>query len=410
MFYGRIRFNKNKIKSIKKELISIRRDIHSNPELSNEEFRTMELISKYLTSHNIRHRTKSAGTGIIADIDGIDKKFTVAFRADIDALPIEDLKYCDYASKNKGVCHACGHDVHTAINMGIANIFSNSSENKEKIIPPCNVRLIFQPAEETTGGAFRMIKDNALENVNVIYGLHVSSNADIGYIQINDNIVNASCLDFIIRVYGRSSHGANPSGGVDAIVIASKIINDLQTVISRNIAAEDSAVITVGTINGGTATNIICDYVEMTGTIRALKESIMEKVKLRIKKMIKFVANSFDGDAEFIETVYFASLVNWKDASNIVRENASKLLGENKVLELSPSLGSEDFSFFVQNKPGAFFYLGARNEKKGIVYKAHNGLFDVDENCIEIGLMLQIMNLYKSYLEKDLFYIGKERN
>ncbi|OEJ14848.1 peptidase M20 [Brachyspira hampsonii] len=401
---------KNKIKSIKKELISIRRDMHSNPELSNEEFRTMELISKYLTSHNIRHRTKSAGTGIIADIDGIDKKFTVAFRADIDALPIEDLKHCDYSSKNKGVCHACGHDVHTAINMGIANIFSNSTDNKEKIIPPCNVRLIFQPAEETTGGAFRMIKDNALENVNVIYGIHVSSNADIGYIQINDNIVNASCLDFIIKVYGRSSHGANPSGGVDAIVIASKIINDLQTVISRNIAAEDSAVITVGTINGGTATNIICDYVEMTGTIRALKEGIMEKVKLRIKKMIKFIANSFDGDAEFIETVYFASLVNWKEASNIVRENASKLLGENKVLELSPSLGSEDFSFFVQNKPGAFFYLGARNEKKGIVYKAHNGLFDVDENCIEIGLMLQIMNLYKSYLEKDLFYIGKERN
>ncbi|EKV57474.1 M20 metallopeptidase family protein [Brachyspira hampsonii] len=401
---------KNKIKSIKKELISIRRDIHSNPELSNEEFRTMELISEYLTFHNIKHTSKVAGTGIIADIDGIDKKFTVAFRADIDALPIEDLKYCDYVSKNKGVCHACGHDVHTAINMGIANIFSNSADNKEKIIPPCNVRLIFQPAEETTGGAFRMIKDNALENVNVIYGLHVSSNADIGYIQINDNIVNASCLDFIIKVYGRSSHGANPSGGVDAIVIASKIINDLQTVISRNIAAEDSAVITVGTINGGTATNIICDYVEMTGTIRALKESIMEKVKLRIKKMIKFVANSFDGDAEFIETVYFASLVNWKDASNIVRENASSLLGENKVLELSPSLGSEDFSFFVQNKPGAFFYLGARNEKKGIVYKAHNGLFDVDENCIEIGLMLQIMNLYKSYLEKDLFYIGKERN
>lgn len=370
----------------------------------------MELISEYLTFHNIKHTSKVAGTGIIADIDGIDKKFTVAFRADIDALPIEDLKYCDYVSKNKGVCHACGHDVHTAINMGIANIFSNSADNKEKIIPPCNVRLIFQPAEETTGGAFRMIKDNALENVNVIYGLHVSSNADIGYIQINDNIVNASCLDFIIKVYGRSSHGANPSGGVDAIVIASKIINDLQTVISRNIAAEDSAVITVGTINGGTATNIICDYVEMTGTIRALKESIMEKVKLRIKKMIKFVANSFDGDAEFIETVYFASLVNWKDASNIVRENASSLLGENKVLELSPSLGSEDFSFFVQNKPGAFFYLGARNEKKGIVYKAHNGLFDVDENCIEIGLMLQIMNLYKSYLEKDLFYIGKERN
>lgn len=403
-------FIKKKIKSIKEELINIRRDIHSHPELSNEEFRTMDIVSKYLTFHNIKHRTKVAGTGIIADIEGIDKSFTVAFRADIDALPIEDLKYCDYASKNKGICHACGHDVHTAVNMGIANIFSNNNYNKEKIIPPCNVRLIFQPAEETTGGALRMIKDNALENVNVIYGLHVASNADIGYIQINDNIVNASCLDFIIKVYGKSSHGANPSGGVDAIVIASKIINDLQTVISRNIAAEDSAVITIGTINGGTATNIICDYVEITGTIRALKESIMEKVKSRIKKIIKFVSNSFDGDAEFIETVYFASLVNWKDASNIVRENALDLLGENKVLELNPSLGAEDFSFFIQNKPGAFFYIGAKNEKKGITHKAHNGLFDVDENCIEIALTLQIMNLYKSYSKKDSFYIGKERN
>ena len=401
---------KKRIKSIKQKLIDIRRDIHSYPELSNQEYRTMNIISEQLYHNGIKHRTKVAGTGVIADIEGKDKSFTVAFRADIDALPIEDLKYCDYSSKNKGVCHACGHDVHTAINMGIANIFSNNDDNKERIIPPCNVRLIFQPAEETTGGALRMIKENALENVNVIYGLHVSSNSDIGYIQINDGIVNASCLDFIIKVYGKSSHGANPAGGVDAIVIASKIINDLQTVISRNIPAEDSAVITIGTINGGTATNIICDYVEITGTIRALKESIMEKIKSRIKKIIKFISNSFDGDAEFIETVYFASLVNWRDASNIVRENAFNLLGENKVLELSPSLGSEDFSFFVQNKPGAFFYIGSRNEKKGITNKAHNGLFDVDENCIEIALTLQIMNLYESYSKKDIFYIGKERN
>ena len=397
---------KNKIKDIKQELINIRRDIHSNPELSSEEFRTMDIISKYLNYHNIKHKTNIAGTGIIADIYGKDKSFTVGFRADIDALPINDLKHCDYASKNKGVCHACGHDVHTAINMGIANIFSN---NDNKIIPPCNIRLIFQPAEETVGGALQMIKENALENVNVIYALHVSSNIDTGYIQINDSIVNAECLDFKIKVYGKSSHGANPAGGVDAIVIASKIINDLQTIISRNIQAEDSAVITIGTINGGNASNIICDYVEMTGTIRALKETTMQRIKNRIKKIIKCISNSFDGDAEFIELVYYPSLINWKDASNIIKENAVKLLGENKVLELKPSLGSEDFSYFIQNKPGAFFNIGSRNEKKGITHKAHHGLFDVDEDCIEIGLTLQIMNLYSSYLNKDLFWIGKER-
>ena len=398
---------KNKIKNIKKELIAIRRDIHSHPELSNKEFKTMELISECLKTYNIKHRTKAASTGVIADIEGEDKSFTVAFRADIDALPIEDLKHCNYASKNKGVCHACGHDVHTAINIGIGNIFSNNDDNR--IIPPCNIRLIFQPAEETTGGALNMIRENALENVNVIYGLHVSSSTDIGYIQINDNIVNASCLDFKIKVYGKSGHGANPASGIDAIMIASNIINNLQFIISRNIQAEDSAVINIGTINGGNATNIICDYVEITGTIRALKESTMEKIKNRIKKIIKCTSDSFNGDAEFIETVYFRSLVNWKDASNIVRENASNLLGKNKVLELKPSLGAEDFSFFVENKPGAFFYIGSRNDKLGIVHQAHNGLFDVDEDCIEIGLTIQIMNLYNSYLKKDLFTLGRER-
>ena len=148
----------------------------------------------------------------------------------------------------------------------------------------------------------------------------------------------------------------------------------------------------------------------MTGTIRTLREITMEKIKNRIKKVIKCISNSFDGDAEFIELVYYPSLINWKDASNIVRENAVNLLGENKVLKSKPSLGSEDFSFFVQNKAGAFFNIGSSNEKKGIIHKAHNGLFDADEDCIEIGLTLQIMNLYSSCLKKDLFWIGKERN
>ena len=398
---------KSKIKEIKEELINIRRDFHSNPELSEKEFQTMNTISNHLKKYNIEHKTEVANTGIIADIKGEDKSFTVAFRADIDALPIDDLKNCSYRSKNKGVCHACGHDIHTAINLGIASVFQNNSKG---IIPPCNIRLIFQPAEETVGGALRMIKENALENVNVIYGLHVSTHSDIGFVQINDNIVNASCLDFKIKVYGKSAHAANPSVGIDTIVISAKIIDSIQTIISRNVHAEDSAVITIGTINGGTAENIICGYTEMTGTIRALRENTMEKIITKIKKIIKGIAYSFDADAEFIETVYFASLINWKEASDIVRENAINLLGEKNVLELKPSMGAEDFSFFIQNKAGAFFNIGARNKKKGIIHEAHNGLFDADEECIEIGLTLQIMNLYKSYFKKDIFWLGKDRN
>ncbi|WP_157152955.1 M20 metallopeptidase family protein [Brachyspira murdochii] len=398
---------RSKIKEIKEELINIRRYLHSHPELSEKEFQTMNTISNHLKKCNIEHKTEVADTGIIADIKGHDKNFTVAFRADIDALPIDDLKNCSYSSKNKGVCHACGHDIHTAINLGIASVFQNNSKG---IIPPCNIRLIFQPAEETVGGALRMIKENALENVNVIYGLHVSTHSDTGFVQINDNIVNASCLDFKIKVYGRSAHAANPSGGIDTIVIAAKIIDNIQTIISRNVQAEDSAVITIGTINGGTAENIICGYTEMTGTIRALRESTMTKIITRIKKIIKGIAYSFDADAEFIETVYFASLVNWKEAADIVRENAVSLLGEKNVLESKPSMGAEDFSFFIQNKAGAFFNIGARNKKKGIIHEAHNGLFDADEECIEIGITLQIMNLYKSYLKKDIFWLGKERD
>ena len=397
---------KTKIKEIENELINIRRHIHSYPELSNQEFNTMEFISNYLNLHEIKHKTKIANTGIIADILGEDKSFTIASRADMDALPIEDLKHCSYASKNKGVCHACGHDVHTAINMGIARIFSNKDKN---FIPPCNIRLIFQPAEETTGGASNMIKENALHNVNITYALHVDVNSNVGNIKITDSIVNASCLDFKIKIYGKKSHGANPADGVDAIVVSANIINAIQTIISRSTYVGENAVITIGTINGGKATNVICDYVEMTGTIRALRDTTINSIINKMKKIIKNIAISMESDGEFIETTYFPGLINWKEAANIIRENAIDLLGEKNVLNIKPSLGAEDFSYFILNKPGAFFNLGARNNKKSITPNAHSGLFDVDESCIAIGLTLQIMNIYKTYLQRDNFPMGMHR-
>lgn len=399
-------YNLNEIKekalSIKEELINIRRDFHMHPELGMSENRTMNKISEYLKELNISHKTKVANTGVIADIEGEDKSFTVAFRGDIDALPLDDLKTCSYASKEKGKCHACGHDVHNTVVVGIAKMFSS-------IKPPCNIRLIFQPAEESVGGALPMIKEGALEKVNVIYGLHVASDTNIGDIKLTYGVMNASCSDFFIKVYGKSAHGAHPSEGIDAIIAGNQIISAMQTIVSRSVDPLDSAVVTIGTINGGKVENIICDYLEIRGTIRALKDSTMEFIKNRIKDIVQNIPKSLGARGEFVETVHFDSLINWDEAVDIVKKNAETLIGKEHVKDNIPALGVEDFAFFVQKSPGAFFNLGTRNESKGITAAAHHGLFDIDENAIETGVILQVMNAYESYAQKDKFPLGKKR-
>ncbi|MGL4998525.1 MAG: M20 metallopeptidase family protein, partial [Cetobacterium sp.] len=217
------------VKDIENWLIEVRRDFHQFPELGENEFRTMDKIVDYLEEMGISYKKNIFKTGVIADIQGIDPSITIAFRGDMDALPILDLKQTDYASKNKGVCHACGHDTHMTMNLGIARYFFH-----KKIVPPCNIRLIFQPAEETVGGAKPMIEAGALEGVDFIYGIHISEEIHAGQIMIKYGSMNASSDTLIIKVKGKSCHGAYPSDGVDAIVIASNLIVALQSVVSRN--------------------------------------------------------------------------------------------------------------------------------------------------------------------------------
>lgn len=385
--------SENVLSSMKDFLIDLRRDLHAHPELGFQEFRTSEKISSILDSLNIKYRNKVAETGIIADIEGEDKDFTIAFRADMDALPMEDKKNCSYSSQNKGKCHSCGHDVHTTVLTGIAKYFS-------EIKPPCNIRLIYQPAEETTGGALPMINEQALDSVNVIYGLHVRPEINVGQISITYGAMYASSNMFEVYIHGKSAHGAKSYNGIDAIVIAAHIITQLHSFTSA--FTDESMRLHIGTINGGSANNVVADNVKMEGIIRMLCDDDTRNKRLNmIENIIKNTSKSFNADAEFVNIPSYPALINNDDAVNIVKNSAESFLGKENCLLENANMTAEDFSYYVQRVKGAFFSLGVSNEK--INAPIHNGLFDIDENAINIGVKAQVLNVYNTYKNKDKF-------
>jgi amidohydrolase len=387
---------KKLVEDEKQWLIDVRRDFHSHPELGQQEFRTMNKICEYLDEMGISYKKEIFKTGVIAEIEGENRDYTIALRADIDALPIEDRKTCDYSSKNQGVCHACGHDAHTTIALGVARYFA-----KNKIVPPCNLRFFFQPAEETVGGAKPMIKEGALENVDCVLGLHVDEYLPTGEIGIKYGAMNASSDTLKINIHGKSCHGAYPSDGVDAILVASHVMIALQSIVSRNCDARDSAVVTIGTINGGTQGNIIADKVQLVGTLRTLNPEVRTMALRRIKEMVTNIPKGFGGSGEFIREEGYTALINHDKEVDIIKENATKLLGGDKIYEKKvANMGVEDFAYFIENTPGAFFTLGVKNQSKGIDSPAHNGLFDIDEDALPIGVEMQIMNIYSAYNKK----------
>ncbi|MGL4672900.1 MAG: M20 metallopeptidase family protein [Cetobacterium sp.] len=382
---------KKEVLALNDWFIHVRRDFHSYPEIGTQEFRTHDKICEYLKGMNINYRT-SFNTGVIADIEGLNKNITIALRGDIDALPILDKKNVSYSSKNIGVCHACGHDVHTTIVLGVAKYFF---ETKTK--PPVNIRLLFQPAEETVGGAKPMIEDGALINVDAVYGLHVDETIDVGEIGIKYGAMNASSDTLKIKITGESCHGAYPSRGVDALLITSHIIVALQSIISRNLDARESGVITIGTINGGTAGNIIANEIELKGTLRTLDPNVRTLMKKRIREIVTTLPLAFGGKGEIDIEPGYTALINHDKSVDIIKKSASQLFGENKIYTKKlANMGVEDFAYFIENTEGAFFTLGIKNKEKNITYQAHNGNFDIDEDSIQNGVMMQILNIYNS--------------
>lgn len=376
---------------IKDWLIEVRRDFHQHPELGMEEFRTSKKICEYLDEMKIPYTNNVANTGVVGLIQGKYEGPTIALRADIDALPIQDAKKVLYRSKHDGVMHACGHDAHTTIALGAAKVLNQIRDRIHG-----NIKLLFQPAEETVGGAKPMIEEGVLENpkVDAVFGLHVDTSLETGKIGVKYNQMYAASNVVEINIYGESSHGAYPHNGVDAILIASHLVVALQSIVSRNVSPIDSSVLTIGQIIGGTQGNIIADKVTLIGTVRNINETTRREVMKKIKDIVETLPKALGGKGELIQIEGYRSLVNDSKMVDIVSSSCKTILGESNLFIVEEtSLGVEDFAYFAAERPGAFFRLGCKNLSKGIEGKNHHPLFDIDEDCLPIGVAIQVSNV-----------------
>ncbi|MDU1912568.1 amidohydrolase [Fusobacterium sp.] len=374
-------------------LIETRRELHQHPELDFDLSETTGIICRHLDEIGIPYRTGIGKSGIVADLIGKNSNITIALRADIDALPILENTECEYSSKNTGKMHACGHDAHASILLGTAKILTAKKKDL-----PCNVRFIFQPAEETTGGAIPMIKDGVLEGVNCIFGLHVDPSTEAGKIAVKYGAMNASATDVNIKITGKSCHGAYPSGGVDAVVTAAYVITALQTIVSRNIDSRDSLVLTFGTMQSGTKENIIAQEAFCCGTMRSLSNSVRDKAKKRINSIVEMVSAAYEAKGEVFYRDSYNTLINYKEYVELVKINGENILGIDKVkIKELPDMGVEDFAYFLEKIPGTFFNLGVGNREKGITSPLHNDKFNIDESSLIIGVKMQISNILSAY-------------
>lgn len=375
---------------MKDELIFFRRYIHMNPELGMEEENTSKFIKEFLDKENISYKTY-AKTGVCGIIEGtLDSdlpKRVIGVRADMDALPMEEKNICEYASRVKGRMHACGHDGHTAILMGVAKIL-----NKNKHLFSGKVVLVFEPAEETVGGASIMIEEGMLEelSIDVMCALHMDETLDCGKVRVSDKLVNAASNPFSVKIIGRGGHGAYPSRAIDPVVVTSNVICGLQNIISREVSPVNSALISVGKIHGGSAPNIIPNEVKFEGIIRTVTNEDREFVINRFKQVVKGISSSFNCDSDIYVEDSYPCLINNSSMVSIFRKASEDVVGcDNVYTQESPKMGVESFAYFARKVPSVFYFLGCRNEEKGIIHSAHNPLFDLDEDCLPIGVAIQ---------------------
>ncbi len=371
---------------LKAQIVNDRRTIHQNPELSFNEFTTMEYVCNRFDSMGIAYKSGIAGTGILAEIEGKNPGKCLLIRADMDALPLEEKGDKEYLSKNKGIMHACGHDAHTAILINTAEILLNLREYFNG-----TVKFLFQPGEETTGGAEPMINEGVLDSprVDACIALHVDSDLDVGTMRVKDGPVYASPDDFNITIHGRGGHGAEPHLAIDPIVVSSQIINQLQTIVSRSVDPFDEAVVTIGAINAGYANNIIPDTAKLLGTARTLTNEMRSFVSEKIQTIVKNTCEMYGATYEYEFIKLFPPLINNMEIARWLFESAKNCLGEeNCIWGGRPTMAGEDFAYFSQNVPSAIFKLGCRNEAKGITAPIHNPYFDIDEECLKYGVAI----------------------
>jgi len=365
------------------EVVTVRRAIHSFPELAFEEKKTSALVAKTLAALGLKVETGIAKTGVIGILEGASSGPCVAIRADMDALPILERTDLPYASQNAGVMHACGHDAHTAMALGAAMTLSQLKKDIRGTI-----KFLFQPSEEKApGGAPEMILEGALKNPNVdaIFGQHVLSNAESGSVGFRPGAMMASADELYITIIGKGGHGAKPHLTIDPIVVASHVVIALQTVVSRRIDPLEKCVLTIGKFTGGTATNVIPHEVSLAGTLRTMNEDVRKQAHKLIDETIRGVARGLGADYELTVVSGYPTLVNDESVTAFALNAAADLLGKKNVFEAELFMGAEDFAYFLQKIPGTFFRLGVCDPKKKNPADIHDAHFTLDERAMVTG-------------------------
>jgi amidohydrolase len=387
------------------KLVEIRRDIHAHPELSNEEVRTAALVAEKLKALGFEVKTGVAKHGVVALLKGGGEGPCVAVRADMDALPIKELRSAPYRSQNPGVMHACGHDVHTTVALGLAELLARHRDQVKG-----SVKFLFQPAEEAMPATFKgdwgaklMVAEGAMENPKpvAVFGLHttaqvqpVTSTDDsvhylkAGQIGYTPGIDNANSDRFHIIIHGKMAHGSAPHKGVDAIAVAAEAIMALQMIKSRQTNTRQPLVISIGTISGGQRENIIAEKVELGGTVRTYDGAFRDGVIEQMQRILKGITEAHGASYEMEYRKTYPSIINDRKLVEATLPSMRRICGAENVMELIPGMGGEDFSFFAQVCPGFFFRLGVANEQKGITAGGHTPMYDCDEESLKTGVQV----------------------
>lgn len=365
--------------------ISTRRALHRIPEPGFEEVKTRALIREKLTEIGVPFTEENGW--ITALVKGDKPGPVTALRADFDALPVTEPEGCPFRSEHEGYMHACGHDMHTAIMLATARLLMRVKGEMAG-----SAKLLFQPAEETVGGAKPMADAGVMDNPKVdrVYGLHVMPYLVTGQAECRPGTLNASTDTVKIEIIGKSSHGAYPDRGEDAILCACQVVTALQSIVSRNVSPLESAVLTIGKIEGGRASNILCDRVTLTGTLRTANRELREKMINRIESIARGVSEGMGQKASVTLSEGYAALVNDDAHAERVLQTARRLLGADSVfVKAAPSMGGEDFSYFLEKAPGAFFHLGCSPDKDHLTAPLHSESFSPDEKCMEYGVLME---------------------
>ena len=364
------------VAALGEDLVSLRRDLHRHPELAWQESRTASRVRAFLEGSRLELRAVG-GTGVLAVARGGSGP-TVLLRVDMDALPLQEHNDVPYASAVPGVMHACGHDGHTAMGAAAARVLSGRSLAGE-------VRILFQPAEEGEGGAQAVVKEGALDGVDMALGIHLWNELEVGTLGVKAGPLMAAVDRLAITVRGRGGHGGKPHRARDPVVAAAHVVTALQSIVSRELSPLDSAVVTIGAIHGGQAFNVIPDAVELLGTIRTFDPELRRSMPERVSRIVSGVAEALGCRAELAVTHGNGAVINDPVVAALARRAATRVVGEAQVVEPVPTMGGEDMAVYFERAPGCFVFVGSANAAKGLDHDHHNPRFDFDEDALAIG-------------------------